>query len=181
MKIIFSINFLVIVFLGCSQKPIYIVQRDVPSNPSFTVLPANELLYQVHFANRIEEFLIGSGVKVNRRPASKYVETKQNVEKVNLTPVDAAKGSILVTEAYRTLEEFSTDFLVETYADSKQIKFTNRKTNEVLTVFILDEGLSKSDYDAQLGVIHDSLEKLGVKVKTLEKKSESKRSFYDNK
>ena len=179
MKYIFV--FIVFVFMGCAQKPIYIVYRDVPPNPTFTVLPANDLLYQVHFANRIEEFIIGSGVKVNRRPASKYVETKQNIEKVNLGPVDAAIGGVMLTEVYRTTEEFTTDYIVETYADSKQIKFTNRKTNEVLSVFILDEGLTKSDYEAHLEVIHDALEKLGVKVKTIEKKTEAKRSSFDSK
>ena len=48
---------------ACSQT-VFLVQRDVPSSPTFTVIPANDYLYQVDFATQIEGHLISCGVKV---------------------------------------------------------------------------------------------------------------------
>lgn len=47
--------------------------RNVPESPSFVVIPANNYLYQVMFANEIEKAIISVGVKVVMPPATKDV------------------------------------------------------------------------------------------------------------
>jgi hypothetical protein len=47
---------LVLFLTGCSStEQVYVVHRDVPENPTVVVIPATNQLFQIHFANDIEE------------------------------------------------------------------------------------------------------------------------------
>ena len=45
-----------VTFFGCSTtKYEYVVLRDVPQSPSFVVIPPNLYMYEIEFANTVEE------------------------------------------------------------------------------------------------------------------------------
>ena len=64
-----SLLFLGTGLLGCATKTLEIVVlRDVPESPSFVVIPANDFLREVEFANSVEDAIISAGVRVVIRP-----------------------------------------------------------------------------------------------------------------
>ena len=70
--VIFNLVFFSVI-IGCSTKTQFVVLRAVPESPSFVVIPANNYLNQVAFANEVEAAIIGAGVKVVSRPATKEI------------------------------------------------------------------------------------------------------------
>lgn len=71
-----SLN-LTVSILGCTvHRPEVVILSDVPKSPSFPVIPANDFLYKVEFANSVEDAIISAGVKVVVRPSTKQVNTE---------------------------------------------------------------------------------------------------------
>ena len=150
---------------GCVKEPIFIVLRDVPNNPSFTVIPVNDYLYQIEFATKIEEYLIQAGVKVVRHPASKAVETKKQLTQPESNVKQGAVAEATMTERYYSLEDTDADYVVETYADSKQVKIVRKASREIISAFALQsaaKGATTTDAD----VIHQALHSLGVQTRS---------------
>ena len=117
---------------GCGKTVYYIVLRDVPDTPSFVVIPANNTMAEVSYANVIERAILSAGVKVELRPASKEVEK---------TTVDASNKrntTLSRTERYFALDELTADYLVQTYATPADVKISKLATpdgvSEVLTI-----------------------------------------------
>jgi hypothetical protein len=75
-----SLLFLTTGLLGCATKTLEIVVlRDVPESPSFVVIPANDFLREVEFANNVEDAIINTAVKFVIRPAIREVTTEKTV------------------------------------------------------------------------------------------------------
>lgn len=146
---------------GCSTQTVFVVLRDVPDNPSFVVLPANDYLYQVEFANKIESYLLSSGVKVVTRPATKEVQATKQAAQVDAQSSQAAGSQATFTERYVALEESNADYIVQTYADSKQIKVIRKATKEILITF----QLKRFEEQKEVQIVRSALQSIGINVR----------------
>ena len=124
--------------VGCG-KTNYIVLRDVPQSPSFVVIPANNTIPEVSYANVIESAIIAAGVKVMLRPVSK------EIEKTITTPTNDGGSTNILTERYFELDELNADYLVQTYVTPAQVKISKLSTGEVLAIVNVYRGQSGED------------------------------------
>jgi len=104
---------------GCSTMG-YVVLRDVPKNPSFTVFPAAPLL--VGPADAVMGALIANGVKVVERPAILTEAYHSFILEANTSPSGKS--------AYSVGELTNADYIVIVYPNF--IKVVRRETKEVL-------------------------------------------------
>lgn len=142
---------------------VFVAQRDVPQKPSFVVFPANNYLYQVEFANEIEHYLIFCGISVQTRPATKEIEATKQATQVGAQPSQAASTQATLTERYLAFEDTDADYVVYTYADSRQVKIAQRQSKEILASFEL-KNLSKI---SERLVFRSALQTLGIPVRVL--------------
>jgi hypothetical protein len=157
MKTLLASSVLVILF-GCAPKTVYVVLRDVPTKPSFVILPANDYIREVEFANVIETYFLSSGVKVVEHPGRKEVQATKQAAQMEAQSGQAAAAQGTITEKFWALENTDADYLVRTYADTKQIKIVRRTTNELLASFVY----SKKEYQKEDQIIRDALWNLGI-------------------
>ena len=131
------ILFLSVSLVGCGTTQ-YVVLRNVPPSPTFVVIPANSYLNQVSFANEIESAIISAGVSVVARPATKEVMTEKEIhgaEGIQSASTQAIRtADAKVTERYFAFDDFNADYIVHTYVNPEQVKFTKRNSNEILAV-----------------------------------------------
>ncbi len=171
---ILAMSFLV----GCDAQTItsFVVLRDVPVNPTFTIIPFNYYHAQIAYANRAEEALIKSGVRTVSPPNLKEITKKKslaaNKEGILGNILSSKKTAAAVTiESYFEYGDVSADYILRTDALSKRVKIIKKETREVLASFIINENVlvaSKIERDYGFNkVIHDSLESLGIKVRGL--------------
>ena len=147
MKILL-ISSAIFAFSACKvSETVFVVQRDVPPKPSFVVFPANDYLYQVEFANTIEKYLISSGVTVLTRPATKEIQATKQSTQVDVQPTQPASAQATLTERYLAFEDTQADYIVYSYADSKQIKIARRESKEILTSFVLEQNRKQTEQD----------------------------------
>lgn len=125
-------------FVGCG-KTNYIVLRDVPQSPSFVVIPANNTIPEVSYANVIESAIIAADVKVILRPVSK------EIEKTITTPTNDGGSTNILTERYFELDELNADYLVQTYVTPAQVKISKLSTGEVLAIVNVYRGQGGED------------------------------------
>ncbi len=147
--------------LGCGPNMQFVVLRDVPENPSFVVVPPNSYLHEVTYANKIEQILISSGVKVVMKPSIKEVTTEESAQQTE----DRTASGTSIKERYFAFDEINADYIVQTYASSKQVKISRSDTREVLTVLVIYDYSSMSPYDNELNrreIIFNALQNLGV-------------------
>lgn len=161
-----------LVVIGC-QVPYnqYVVLRDVPEHPSFIVIPANDYLDQVAFANEVEAAIISVNVKVINRPATKEV-TKEIAAEGGIQAIEGNQaahksGEGKLTEKYVAFEDIDADYTVRTYVSSRQIRIMKNQTREILAVLNLSENLyieqgNKIAYRRKL--IADALANIGIPV-----------------
>jgi len=164
----FSILILALIISSCANTTSFVVLRDVPNNPSLTVLPANDYLSEVVFATNIESYIIQSGIRVLQRPGSKEVQTTKTVSQAGGQTNLAAESGATLTERYYSLDESKADYLIYTYASSRQIKIVKKETSEILSTFILPLG-SGYIQNPEAGVILESLKSLGLPVRLKDK------------
>ena len=133
------ILFLSVSLAGCGTTQ-YVVLRNVPPSPTFVVIPANSYLNQVTFANEIESAIISAGVSVVARPATKEVMTEKEIHGDGAEGIQGAGTHAIraadakITERYFAFDDFNADYIVQTYVNPEQVKFTKRNSNEILTV-----------------------------------------------
>lgn len=126
---------------GCTpQTPQFVVFRDVPESPSFVVIPANNYLHEVEFANEVENAIIGAGLKVVMRPATKDVTMEKTVQGAEGKRTDDSaliqSADAKLIERYSTFEDIDADYIVQTYVNSRQIKISKRETKEILAIVV---------------------------------------------
>ena len=151
----------ILFLLGCGPNMQFVVLRDVPENPSFVVVPPNSYLHEVTYANKIERILISSGVKVVMRPSVKEVTTEESARQGE----DGIASGTSIKERYFAFDEINADYIVQTYASSKQVKISRSDTKEVLTVLVIYDHRSMSTYNNELNrrkIIFNALQNLGV-------------------
>lgn len=171
MKIITFTFLSAFLLFGCSTETVFVVLREVPTNPSFVVMPVNDYLYQVEFANRIESYIVACGVKVVNRPAPKEIESTKQATQLGAQSTQVAGAQATLTERYFAFDETDANYIVYTYADTKQIKIVRKETKEILSVFEVTSkykgafGSGPTTTQREDEIIRDALKSLGVNVR----------------
>ena len=136
-----ALLFWVVILAGCAPQTQFVVLRDVPESPSFVVIPANDYLHEVVFANTIENAIISAGVKVVMRPATKEITMEKTVQRAKGKQADDVKliqsADAKLIERYAAFEEIDADYIVRTYVTSGQVKISKRETEEILAVLVV--------------------------------------------
>ena len=134
-----ALTVLLAILAGCTTTQ-YVVYRDVPECPSFVVIPANNYLREVAFANHIEDAIISAGVKVVIRPATKEVMTEQTVRGAEYKQAEDLQSDLeadaKLTERYFEYENIDADYVVRTYHTSQQVRIAKRESREILAVLV---------------------------------------------
>ena len=137
-----ALLFFVVSLAGCSKTE-FVILRDVPESPSFVVIPANDYLNEVEFANDIENAIISAGLKVVMRPATKDVTMEKTVQgaegqqAADVKLIQSAEAKLI--ERYSAFEDIDTDYIVLTYVTSRQVKIAKRETREILVVLLASQ------------------------------------------
>lgn len=161
--------FLTVSLASCGTTQ-YVVLRNVPKSPSFVVIPANNYLNQVRYANEIERALIIAGVKVVARPATKEVMTEKEVHEAEGIQESGAQAiraaDAKVTERYFAFDDITADYIVQTFASPEQVKITKRESMEILAVITSQlDGLKINNTSySWSSAIHKTLENMGIPV-----------------
>ena len=162
-----ALLFLVVILAGCAplQTSQFVVLRDVPESPSFVVIPANNYLHEVEFANTIENAIISAGLKVVIRPATKDVTMEKTVQGAKGKQDDGRaliqSADAKLIERYSTFEDIDADYIVQTYVTSKQVKIAKRETREILAIL----EISKFDrFPSWQRTIRKALVEMGISV-----------------
>ena len=151
-------------YIGCvSPTTNFIVYRDVPVNPSFVVVPFNYTEKEIIFANDIEHILISCQVSVHLRPATRFIENKQAERETEMGKDDTSTKTVSKSEWYLQFDEFTADYIVQSYQKTKQVKISKRNTQEILAVIQLPYYISESTKPkTPRTVIAEALYNLGI-------------------
>ena len=158
-----------LVIVGCSKIQ-FVVLRDVPESPSFVVIPANNYLNQVAFANEVEAAIISAGIKVVMFSQATKEVTKEVAVEGKIAVVEGGQaaqksGEGKLTERYIELfEEIKADYIVMTYAGSKQIRIIKRQTREILAVLTVPTDPRTHQPLEHHEFIADALANMGIPV-----------------
>ena len=165
-----ALLFLVVILAGCApQTPQFVVLRDVPESPSFVVIPANDYLHEVVFANKVENAIISAGIKVVMRPATKDVTMEKTVQGAKASKTDdralIQSADAKLIERYSAFEDIDADYIVQTYVTSRQVKISKRETEEILAVLVAKQYMDAAGqvYIWQLK-LKKALAKMGIPV-----------------
>jgi hypothetical protein len=181
--------------VGCETTNNFVVLRDVPTKPSFTVIPYNNYHYQGVFASKIEEALITLGLKTVSPPTVKEVtkasglnvkedgvvqnEVVQKEVVQKMTALLSGKSAQAISiEEYMAYEDIDADYIISSDEISKRLKIIMVKTKEIVATFTIDNSNSGNvsveeirDY-AFKKQIQNALIALGIKVRELPKPPE---------
>jgi hypothetical protein len=132
--LIFPLFFLTMA-TGCAPKYIYVVQRDTPIKPVFTVIPSDSTYYSAaRLASDTELALIKLGLSVVNPPIRKSVTKKSGVEK---EARDASKGKASaeeIKEEFNVFDETNADYVIQIEARNDNFKIVKKDTLEILAV-----------------------------------------------
>lgn len=158
---------LLVALLGCSTKYEYVVLREVPQSPSFVVLAPNNYLFEIEFANMIEEIIISLGVKVVARPSTKAIT--ETTEK-GIAGAKAEDNKLMTgerghqrVESYVEYTDLKADYIVRTYRNSKQVRIIKRQSEEILASINLSN-YSFYSRDHYRYIIATFLDNMGIPV-----------------
>ena len=163
-----SLLFLTTGLLGCATKTLEIVVlRDVPESPSFVVIPANDFLREVEFANSVEDAIISAGVKVVIRPSTKEVTTEKRVQGAEGRQAGSNEAILAadakLTEKYFAFDAIQADYIVHTYANSRHVKISKKESREILAIFEAQSFIDATGKQQPWHVkIHFVLEGMGI-------------------
>ena len=160
-----------------------IVQRDVPSSPSFTVIPFNRHHFQIDYANKIEESLITLGVKTYNRPTLKDITKKigtaeeniggEAIKKhpdINQLLMSGKTEEAVTIEEYMEFSEIKAEYIITSDIISKRIKIIRNGTGEILASFKASLRTPTTGETKEYKfnkMIRDALVALGISVKDL--------------
>lgn len=159
------ILFAILFIAGCGSNTVFIVSRDVPVNPTLTVVPSGDYTEESVFANEIEETVIRLGLPVVTRPIFKAVVTKKDASaqaaavaaQENSLQALAKSGSATTTESFFALDDTPAEYVLFTYSTNNRVKLIRKNTKEIILsfgVYIPNGSTPKyriEKYDQELG------------------------------
>ncbi|MDH5764617.1 MAG: hypothetical protein OEZ38_01270 [Gammaproteobacteria bacterium] len=171
----------VFLFLSaCGVNTQYVVHRDVPVHPSFTVIPTTYQVEDFQFKARIESFLIRLGLAVIETPLSKRPEviTKpESLSKLNSSFSDKNKSLLTAKDLVDTsiiYDSSVADYILLANSEAGVLKLTQRPSGEILAVIeytMLDKPGSR------LIKLYEALNSLGFKLKKISTEEKSKMAY----
>ena len=163
-----AVILLVVSAVGCTTtEQVFVATADSPDTPTIAVIPANNGLYQHHFANVVEEKVIESGLSVTRRPSTVEKELSQGAELAQMAgDAQAAEQTAVITQTYSGFEESSADYLIQTYASSNQVRIVEKDSERVLASFqLILEPEGGTSLEEPEDPFRKALEEIGLPVK----------------
>ncbi len=184
-KVVFAIS-IIALLTGCVPTTVteYVVMRDVPMNPSITVIPYNFYYEQVNFSHEIEEALLENGVRtLHFNMATKQI-TKQkgaglqeegvisgigaNVS--NLLKSGKAVTEEITIESYLEYADIKAPYLIHSNMLNGRVRIVHKDSLEVLASHELSSAFMMGSRERQYYLrkaLHDMLEALGFQVRDL--------------
>ena len=163
-----ALLFWVVVLAGCAPQTQFVVLRDVPESPSFVVIPANDYLHEVEFANKVENAIISAGVKVVLRPVTKDITIEKTVQGTEGKKTDdralIQSADAKLIERYSAFDDIDADYIVQTYVTSKQVKISKRETEEILAVLVAKEYIEGGTIYRWEIMLQKALARMGIPV-----------------
>ncbi|MCK4739002.1 MAG: thermonuclease family protein [Deltaproteobacteria bacterium] len=184
-----NVFLLLVVFLltGCVNKVVqanFVVLRDVPDKPSFTIIPFNQYHTQTTFADQIEEVLLQLGVKTFKykvtppKTIQKAKSLGTNEATIDLDLNKLFTGGVaaeaIALESYIEYGKIKANYLIYSDIFTGRIKIIKKKDFEILASFIIsDEYLTSKAYVREYKfkkILVDSLNAIGLKTRELREK-----------
>lgn len=132
---------------GCHPGPSFVVSRDVPSTPTFVVVPMTLTIDDIEFAGLVESYLISAGLRTVDVPATRKAVATDNERSFQLKQ-DEVIGSV------------ASDYILWTEEDARRVKIVRRTDGEVLASFVLNQ-LRPTENE---GSVHEALRALGIRI-----------------
>ena len=179
---LFSVFLLAGVFIsGCgSAKLKYVVYRDVPQHPAFTVVPVSYSAADYRFKENTELALIEMGLAVIETPLKNKFKTQPEsnalAAKRDMQLHDAVKPVSIddLIETSGVYEQSKADYVILLNAQTNVLKITRQTTREIQAVIkysVMDQSGSR------FIKLHETLLNLGFKVKAVSKKEKLKMEY----
>lgn len=156
---------------GCtSTEQVFVATADSPSTPTLAVIPANNGLYQHHFANDVEEKVIEAGLNVIGRPSVTMQEISQEAELAQMAgDKQASQQTAEITQTYSGFEESDADYVIQTYASSDQVRVLEQSSGKVLASFDMSQQQSgPTQVGERENPLRRALREIGLPVKQTE-------------
>ena len=145
--------------LGCSRNVEYVVWKDVPNDPSITVIP--ETISDIAYSRKIEKDLIRIGQRVLAAPPAKNLartesmgETKGGLKaKIDdgeyQGKVNNDDNRNEITETYYNVAELKSTHVMYVNYRNKQLRFVENAGQQVLGIIEVTEssGLLRGEAD----------------------------------
>ncbi len=149
-----------VVLVSCRTQYQFLSVQAIPKNPTVVVIPASDYLYQIDYANALENYLIGLGIKVIDRPLLKSRSIMEEFD-------SDKKSSRTTKEAYQSYEETNADFIIQTFEDQWHIRIINNKTKEVVASLSMPRVVQRNSV---LERMHELFYKLGFEVNPIDER-----------
>ena len=163
-----------------SSKLKYVVYRDVPQRPAFTVVPVSYSAADYRFKENTESALIEMGLAVIETPLKNKFKTKPEsnalTAKRDMQLHDAVKSVSIddFIETAEVYEQSKADYVILLNAQTNVLKITRQTTREIQAVIkysVMDQSGSR------FIKLHETLLNLGFKVKAVSKKEKLKMEY----
>ena len=181
LKLFFVFTLVGVFISGCgSAKLKYVVYRDVPQQPAFTVVPVNYSVADYKFKEETEASLIEMGLSVIESPLRKQSTIKSESNALRAKRDMQLTGSVKKTsiddlvETSKIYDQLKVDYVILVNAETSALKITKRETREIQGVIeytVLDKSGSR------FIKLHDALLNLGFKVKVMNKDNRLKMEY----
>jgi hypothetical protein len=153
---------------GCtSTEQVFVARTDVPEEPTLAVIPANNNLYQAHFANEVEEKVIEAGLAVLKRPSLREKKVSQEAELAQTVGSEqASQKTAEITQTYMEYGESEADYVIRTYAWSEEVRVIEQTSGKVLASFdlIREQGINETSVNEPESPLRDALREIGLPV-----------------
>ncbi len=128
---------------GCGSLGFDAVKPDNIGEQIFVVTPANQSGFQNDFAASVEKYVLGSGMRVVRRPEFRVVRIEMagseakaaGVESEELSGIAIMNDENRITDSYLEMAETNAKYRINTYAWTNKIEIIDVESNQVLSVF----------------------------------------------
>lgn len=179
---LFSVFLLAGVFIsGCGSARLkYVVYRDVPQHPAFTVVPVSYSAADYRFKESTELALIEMGLSVieaplkkkfNKKPESNALAAKRDMQLHGSEKSVSIDDLIEISEVY---DQTKADYVILLNAETNVLKITRQATREIQAVIkysVMEQSGSR------FIKLHETLLNLGFKVKAVSKEEKLKMEY----
>lgn len=165
---------------ACSSQLKYVIYRDIPEHPAFTVLPVSHTYADYQFRSEVESSLLELGLSVVEAPIKIHTVAKPESRALRAKSegkLSTASQSLAVNDLVMNsvvYDQSKADYVIMVDASTDILKIVRRSSSEIQAVIeytVLDKAGSR------FVKLHDVLKNLGFKIKTVSKKEKLKMEY----